>query len=117
MLNVYFFINIFSNSSSIWTTPSPSQRPMEPPKSAKNVEKLNFENPYCFSRMIGLKEITIEEPLFLHDVEVIIVPLVTVDLITRYWTESNHQVLSRFIWHFYVQMLIRSGPESYAHTN
>ena len=55
---------------------------MDPPKSAKNVEELNSENPNRFSCMIGLKVRTIDEVFLSHDVEVVIVPLVMVDLIT-----------------------------------
>ena len=73
-------MSIFIKISSIWTTPSPSQRPIDPPKSARNVEELNSLNPIRFSCTFLLKLITIDDTFFFQDVEAVIVPLVAVDL-------------------------------------
>ena len=90
-------MSIFIKSSSIWTTPSPSQRPIEPPKSAKNVEKPNSLNPIRFSGMFLLKLITIEDSFFFQDVEAVIVPRVAVDLEIDSIVLINLSKISRYI--------------------
>ena len=56
---------------------------MDPPKSAKNVGKLNSENPIRVVVTSLLKLITIDEWFLFHDVDVVNVPLVMVDLKKR----------------------------------